>query len=144
MATKTYWIVTGFLLLWGSAYAGLVLFTFVLSTPEHWAALVSKGRITAAYADYISEIPRWAIGATVTVALTRLFGAVFLALRSLWAFPLYSASLVLVVIIMFRGFVLADVASVIRTSQVVLEFVFLAISVFAVWYSSKLFLTSSK
>jgi hypothetical protein len=36
---------------------------------------------------------------------------------------------------MFRGFVLADVASVIRGSQVALEIVFLALSGFAVWYA---------
>ncbi|MFK8053472.1 MAG: hypothetical protein AB8F65_10915 [Woeseiaceae bacterium] len=36
---------------------------------------------------------------------------------------------------MFQGFVLADVASVIRSSQVMLEFGFLAISLFAVWFS---------
>jgi hypothetical protein len=38
---------------------------------------------------------------------------------------------------MLRGFVLADVASVIRGAQIVLEFVFLSISVFAVWYANR-------
>jgi uncharacterized membrane protein len=46
-------------------------------------------------------------------------------------------SLCLVVVIMFRGFVLADVASVIRTSQLILEIGFLLISIFAVWFSSR-------
>ena len=130
-----HWLVTGFLLLWGTTYAGLVVFTFGISTPNHWAALVSEGRITAAYAEYIAQIPGWVVVITVIAAVTRLFGAIFLLLRLHWAFLLYAVSLGFVTVIMFRGFVLADVASVIRGSQVVLEVVFLSISVFAVWYA---------
>ncbi len=51
------------------------------------------------------------------------------------AFPLYGISIFLVAVIMFRGFVLADVASVIRGSQVVLEIGLLLISIFAVWFA---------
>lgn len=68
----THWLVSGLLLLWGIAYAGLVIFTFGLSTPEHWAGLVSQGRISAAYADYISRIPLWVELVTILAALTRL------------------------------------------------------------------------
>lgn len=131
----SHWLVTGILLVWGLAYAGLVVFTFGLSTPEHWAALVAEGRITAAYADYIAAIPGWVVAITAIAALTRLLGAIALLLRSARALHFYAVSLALVVVIMFRGFVLADVASVIRSSQVLLEFVFLLISVFAVWYA---------
>jgi len=133
----TYWLVTGLLLLWGCAYAGLVFFTFWLSTPDHWATLVSEGRILPGYAVYISEIPSWVVLITAIAAITRLFGAISLLVRSSWALPFYAISLGFVSVIMFRGFVLADVASVIRGSQVLLEFVFLSISVFAVWYSKK-------
>ena len=42
---------------------------------------------------------------------------------------------VLVCIIMFRGFFIADVASVISTDQVVLEIAFLALTALAVLYS---------
>jgi hypothetical protein len=133
----SHWLVTGFLLLWGIAYAGLVFFTFGISTPDHWAALVSEGRITAGYAGYISEIPGWVVVITVIAALTRLFGAICLLLRKHWALLLYGVSLCCVSVIMIRGFVLADVASVIRGSQIVLEFVFLLISVFAVWYATR-------
>ncbi|MFK7885492.1 MAG: hypothetical protein AB8G16_01395 [Gammaproteobacteria bacterium] len=68
-------------------------------------------------------------------AVTRLLGGVGLVLQKAWALPLYTASLVLVVVLMFRGFVLADVASVIRTSQVWLEAAFLTLSFFAVWWA---------
>lgn len=130
-----YWCIAGFLFLWGAAYAGLVVFSFFLSTPEHWALLVSDGRIKAEYAVYISEIPGWVILLTILAALTRLFGGAALLMQKAWALPLYGISLCLVIVIMFRGFVLADVASVIRGSQIVLEFAFLMISVFAVWYA---------
>jgi len=132
----SHWLITGFLLLWGIAYAALVVFTFSISTPDHWAALVSEGRIKAEYADYISEIPGWIVLITVLAALTRLLGAIFLLLRKSWALLFYAVSLCFVAVIMFRGFVLADVASVIRGSQIVLEFVFVLISVFAVWYAN--------
>jgi hypothetical protein len=132
-----HWLVSGFLLAWGMAYAGLVFFTFGISTPDHWAALVSEGRITAEYADYISRIPAWVVVITVLAALTRLIGAICLLLRMHWALVAYGVSLGFVTLIMLRGFVLADVASVIRGSQIVLEFVFLSISVFAVWYANR-------
>lgn len=124
--------------MWGVTYAGLVVFTFFMATPEHWAALVADGRIRAEYATYIGEIPGWAILITVFVAMTRLLGAVALLMHKSWALPVYGVSLSLVVVIMFRGFVLANVASVIRPSQIVLEFAFLLISVFAVWFAHAL------
>ena len=112
-----------------------MVFSFFIATPEHWATLVQDGRIKAEYAVYISEIPAWVIGITLVAALTRLLGGIALLLRKGWALPCYVISFIFVAIIMFRGFVLADVASVIRNSQVVLEFVFLAISAFAVWFA---------
>lgn len=131
----TFWCISGLLFLWGVAYFGLVIFSFFIATPDHWAALVSEGRIKAEYAVYISEIPVWVIGITLVAALARLLGGLALLLHHSWAFPLYGASFVLVAAIMFRGFVLADVASVIRESQVALEICFLVISGFAVWFA---------
>ena len=130
-----FWCISLFLLLWALAYLGLVTFTVFNATLDHKAALVSEGRIKAEYAAYISEIPQWAIWTTVVAALTRLFGGVALLMHKSLAFPLYGISIFLVAVIMFRGFVLADVASVIRGSQVVLEIGLLLISIFAVWFA---------
>lgn len=130
-----FWCISGFLFLWGLAYLGLVVFSFFVATPEHWASLVSEGRIKAEYAVYISEIPAWVVGITMLAALSRFTGGVALLMQSNWALPAYVVSFLLVALIMFRGFVFADVASVIRTSQVFLEIAFLGISGFAVWYS---------
>lgn len=130
-----YWCVSAVLFVWGLAYFGLVVFSFFISTPEHWATLVAQGRIKAEYAQYIANIPSWVIATTVVAALTRLGGGTALLFRHDIAFTLYTISLALIVVLMFRGFVLADVTSVIRTSQVVLEYVFLGLSVFAVWFA---------
>ena len=130
-----YWSIVAFLLVWGIAYAGLSFFSFVLATPQDWARMVEKGRILPEYVDYIARIPNWVIATTAIAAFTRLFGAVALVLRKTWAVSMYSISLACVVVIMFRGFVLADVASVIRTSQVWVEALFMGLSIFAVWFS---------
>ncbi len=133
----SYWLISGFLLLWGLAYGGLVVFTFALATPEHFQALVEEGRIRAEYAQYIAQIPLWAIIATLLVAITRLAGGCALFLRRRWAVPCYAVSLVVVVTLMFRAFVFADVAAVIRPSQIALEAGFLALSVFAPWWARR-------
>ena len=131
----SYWIFSVFLFVWGLAYAGLVIFTFVVSTPSHWQSLIAEGRITAQYAEYIANIPTWVVLTTFLAATSRLLGGFGLLAQKAWAFPAYAVSLLLVLILMFRGFVLADVASVIRTSQIWLEAGFLLLSVAAVWWA---------
>lgn len=136
MGRATFWIVSGFLFLWGVAYAGLVIFTFNIAGPEHWQSLVEQGRIKAEYAEYIAQIPAWAVALTYLCAASRFVGGLGLVLRRAWALPAYSLSLLAVATLMFRGFVLADVGSVIRTSQIWLEVGFLLLSVFAVWWTA--------
>ncbi|MEL6870745.1 MAG: hypothetical protein AAFO81_13180 [Pseudomonadota bacterium] len=133
--TVLFWLTSTMLLLWALAYAGLVVFTFFIASTDHWATLVADGRIKQAYADYIHAIPVWIMWVTLLTAVTRLGGAVALLLQHQWALPLYALSLGCMVLLMFRAFVLADIASVIRPSQVMLEFAFLAISLFAVWFA---------
>lgn len=133
----SFWLISYCLLAWGLAYAGLVAFSFFVATPDDAAALVAEGVIKPEYADYIAAIPAWVIGVTLLAAITRVLGAMGLVARRAWAFTYYVISLLCVVIIMFRGFVLADVASVIRTSQIGVEILFLVLSIFAVWFSAR-------
>ncbi|MGB5346510.1 MAG: hypothetical protein WBN23_10125 [Woeseia sp.] len=130
-----YWLISGFFLLWGIAYAGLVTFTVGIATEEHWDKLVQQGRIKAEYAQYIMDIPSWVLVITVIAAATRLLGGIGLVMQRSWALPLYAASLCVVAVVMYRGFFIADVASVIRPSQVWLEIGFMCLSVAAVWFS---------
>lgn len=132
---RWYWATAGFLFLWGLAYTGLTLFSFALADADDWAELVAEGRILPEYVEYIGRIPGWVIATTAVAAATRLGGAIGLLLRRTWAAPLYAISLGCVVVIMFRGFVLANVASVIRTSQVWVEALFMALSLFAAWFA---------
>lgn len=129
-------IISYFLLAWGLAYAGLVIFSFFVATPEDSAALVADGVIKQEYADYIANIPAWVVAVSIMAAITRVLGALGLLLRRAWALPCYVISLISVVIIMFRGFVLAGAASVIRPSQIGVEIVFMLLSIFAVWFAA--------
>jgi len=132
-----YWVISAVLFIWGAAYAWLALFSFALATPDDWANMIANDRILPEYADYIARIPAWVVAITAIAAFTRLFGALCLLFRRSWAVLLYSISLACVVVIMFRGFVFADVASVIRDSQIGVEALFMALSIFAVWFSRK-------
>ena len=129
------WVVSGILVLWGTAYLWLVTFAFFLATPEHWAKLVGEGRIRPEYVDYIAAIPQWVIVASVLTAVTRFGGGVALFLQPSWAFFLYSLSFALTLVIMFRAFVFAGVASVIPNSQIAVEALFLVLSAFAVFFA---------
>ncbi|MEL7298664.1 MAG: hypothetical protein AAGJ86_13460 [Pseudomonadota bacterium] len=135
VSPQLFWPVALALTGWGVAYLGLVVFTFFVASPSHWSALVQDGRITQAYADYIDRIPVWVIGLTLLTAATRFLGGMGLLLQQTWSFYVYALSGLCTITIMFRGFFLADVASVIRRSQVLLEIVFLLLSLFAVWFS---------
>ena len=133
-----FWLVAACLFVWGLAYAGLSLFSFVFADSRDWAAMIREGRILPEYVDYISRIPGWVIGLTFLAAATRLGGALGLLLCARWSVWAYGLSLCCVVIIMFRGFVLADVLSVIRTSQVWVEALFMALSIFAFWFALRM------
>ena len=129
-----YWVVATLLLLWSLAYAGLVYSSFFAWSENDWSELVERGRIRAEYADYIAAIPDWVIGLTILLAVARLVGCVGLVLRRSFARHAFLLALLLTGAIMVRGFVFAGVLDVIRTSQVIVEGGFVAISVFAwIW-----------
>ncbi|MEM1192368.1 MAG: hypothetical protein AAGH42_03130 [Pseudomonadota bacterium] len=72
---------------------------------------------------------------TVVLAGLRITGGIGLFWRQRWCVPVYGAALLLTAIIMIRGFVFADVASVIRPSQIGIEILFIVISIFAVLHA---------
>lgn len=133
----SYWLISVFLTLWGFAYAWLVTSAFLLATPDDFEALVASGRISAGYRDYIALIPPWVIGLSFIAAITRLGGGMGLLLRKRWSQQLYFASCLCVCVLMFRAFVIADVASVIDATQIAIEALFLTLSFFAPWYAHR-------
>jgi len=130
----SFWVISGALLLWALGGASIYVAYFV-ETPQEFALTAETAENRQAYADYISNIPVWAIAVGIIAAATRLLGAISLLLRRASALPLYSISVVFFIAALWRAFVLANVASVMSASHIAVEFVFLTLSIFAIWFA---------
>jgi len=124
------------LLLWGLGGASIYIAYFI-ETPEEFAETAEIAAKRQAYADYVASIPFWAIAVGIIAAVTRLLGAIGLLLRRAWALPLYIISVVFFLVVLYRAFILANVASVMSGPHIAVELVFLALSIFAVWFAHK-------
>jgi hypothetical protein len=131
-----FWVVSIVLLLWGVSSSWVYVALF-LETPEEFARMAEIEANWEAYADYVANIPLWAIAAGIAAAVTRLLGAIGLLLRQAWVLPLYIVSTACLLVALFRAFVLADVANVMSGGHIVTEVVFVALSVFAVWFARR-------
>lgn len=131
-----FWVTTGILLLWGMGGAAIYV-AYFLETPQEFALTAETAANRDAYAEYVANIPLWAIAVGIIAALTRLLGAIALFLRSAWALPFYLVSLPFLLVALFRAFVLADVASVMSAGHIATEVIFVTLSVFAIWFSYK-------
>jgi hypothetical protein len=129
-----YWVVSIALLLWSVAGASIYVAYFV-ETPQQFAQTAEAPENRQAYAEYVAAIPLWAIAVGIIAAAARLLGAVGLLLRRAWALPLYVVSLIFFLAALYRAFIIADVASVMSGAHIAVEFVFLGLSVFAVWFA---------
>ena len=130
----SFWVISVALMLWGLAGASIYV-AYFFETPEEFAQTAETAANRQAYADYVSNIPYWAIAIGIIAAATRLFGAIGLLLRRAWALPLYIVSVVFFLGALFRGFVLANVSSVMSGPHIVVEIVFLALSIFGIWFA---------
>ena len=130
----TFWVTVGILLLWGMGGAAIYI-AYFLETPQEFALTAETAANRDAYAEYIANIPLWAITVGIIAAVTRLLGAIALLLRSAWATPLYLVSLLFFLVALYRAFVLADVANVMSMGHIATEVVFVTLSVFAIWFS---------
>ena len=129
-----FWVISIALLLWGLGGASIYIAYFI-ETPEEFAETAETAANRQAYADYIANIPFWAIAVGVIAAATRLLGAIGLLLRRAWALPLYIISVVFFLAALYRAFFLANVASVMSGPHIAVELVFVALSIFAVWFA---------
>ena len=132
----SFWVISIGLLLWGLGGASIYVAYFV-ETPEEFAQTAERAANREAYAEYIENIPYWAIAVGIIAALTRLIGAFGLLLRRAWALPLYVLSLVFFLAALYRAFVLASVADVMSGPHIAVEIAFLTLSVFAIWFAHK-------
>ena len=129
-----FWVISVALMLWGLAGASIYV-AYFFETPEEFAQSAETAANRQAYADYVANIPYWAIAIGIIAAATRLLGAIGLLLRRAWALPLYIVSVVFFLGALFRGFVLANVSSVMSGPHIAAEIVFLALSIFGVWFA---------
>jgi hypothetical protein len=129
-----FWIISIVLLLWAFGGASIYVAYFV-ETPGEFAQTAETAANRQAYAEYIANIPAWAITAGIIAALTRLLGAICLLLRRAWALPLYVISLASFLVAIYRAFVIADVARVMSGQHIAVEVVFVALSVFGVGFA---------
>jgi hypothetical protein len=131
-----YWIVSIVLLVWGLGGSSIYIAYFI-EAPEEFAATAESAANAQAYADYISNIPVWAIAVGMIAAAARLLGAIGLLARRAWALPLYVISLIFFLAALYRAFALANVANVMSSSHIGVEIIFFALSVFAIWFTYK-------
>ena len=130
----SFWVISVALLFWGLGGASIYIAYFI-ETPGEFAQTAETAANRQAYAEYIAAIPFWAIAVGIIAAVTRLLGAIGLLLRRAWALSLYIISVVFFLVALFRAFVLANVSSVMSASHISVELVFLALSIFAVWFA---------
>lgn len=131
-----YWAIAGALALW-SLMGVMVYMGYVGTSAEDYAAAVADGTMTQAYADYSANAPAWATAVFAIAVFSGVAGAFCLLLRKKWAVQLYTMSLVFILISMFKGFILDKAASVMSPGEIGMEFVVVALGVFAVWFARK-------
>ncbi len=130
----SFWLISIALLFWGLAGASIYVAYFV-ETPEQFAATAETAANRQAYADYVANIPFWAIAAGIVAAIARLFGAIGLLLRRAWALHFFVISTIFFVVALYRAFILANVASVMSAPHIAVEVAFLLLSLFAIWFT---------
>ena len=129
-----FWIIAIVLLLWGLGGASIYVAYFVES-PQEFASSAETAANSQAYAEYIANIPAWAIAVGAIAAVTRLLGAIALLLRRAWSLPLYVVSLPFFLLALYRAFFVANVADVMSGAHISVEFVFLGLNIFAIWFA---------
>ena len=129
-----FWVVSVALLLWGIGGASIYV-AYLLETPDEFARSAESPENREAYAQYVSSIPAWATGVGIVAAIARLLAALCLLIRRAWALPLYIVSLIFFSIALYRAFVVANAATVMSGAHIGVQIVFLALSVFAIWFT---------
>lgn len=134
--TGSFWVISAGLLLWSLGGASIYV-AYFLETPDEFALTAEAAANRDAYAIYVANIPWWAIAVGIAAAVARLLGTFGLLLRRHWALPFYAVSLVFFLVALYRAFVLANVWNVMSAPHILVEFVFLALSIFSIWFARR-------
>jgi len=134
--TVSFWVTSTGLLLWSLGGASIYV-AYFMETPDEFALAAEAAANRDAYPVYVANIPWWAIAVGIVAAAARLLGSVGLLLRRRWALPLFAASLAFFLVALYRAFVLASVWDVMSAPHIAVEFVFLTLSIFAIWFARR-------
>lgn len=132
----SFWLISLALLLWGLGGASIYVAYFV-ETPGEFARTAETAANREGYAEYIANIPFWAIAVGIAAAATRLAGAIGLLLRRAWALPLFVMAAVFFLAALYRAFIVAGAARVMSPAHIGVEILFLTLSIFAIWFAWK-------
>ncbi|MEE9273532.1 MAG: hypothetical protein V3U57_09750 [Robiginitomaculum sp.] len=129
-----YWILTAILALW--ALMGLwVFYDFMTTTPEKLVKYVTDGTFSQEYADYYSNSPLWHMIVFAIAIFSNLLGVLNLIVRKAWAAPLYTLSLLMVVISLIKMFAIDKVYTIMSSGQIGMECVVLVLGILGVWFA---------
>jgi hypothetical protein len=127
--TARYWIIAVFALVWNTlgvvAYLGQAYMT-----DDTLAALPESNQL------YYSNLPAWVTAAFAIAVFGGFLGAIGLLWRKKWAFFLFVASLVAIIIQQIHSFFIQEYIEI-TGAQVVLPALTLAIAVYLVYFSKK-------
>jgi hypothetical protein len=129
-----FWLIALVLLLWALGGASIYV-AYFMESPTQFAQTAEDAEHREAYADYVEAIPLWAIAVGVIAAAARLLGALGLLIRRAWALPCYVVSALFFLVALYRAFILGDAASAMSPPHIAVEAVFLALSLFAIWFA---------
>ncbi|PHR57440.1 MAG: hypothetical protein COA43_12140 [Robiginitomaculum sp.] len=131
-----FWVLTVILALW--ALMGLwVFYDFMTTTPEKMAKYVVDGTYTQAYVEYYNDFPIWHTVVFGIAIFSSAFGALGLVLRRAWAAPLFTLSLVCVVISTFATHAIDKAHTMMSTGQTAMSGVVLGLAILAFWHAKK-------
>jgi len=126
--TTNFWIVGGAALVWN--LIGLVIYyQHVTMTPEQLASF------SDAKQAFISSTPMWATSAYAIAVNAGVLGSLFLLLRKSWAVPLFTLSLLGILVQNVHAFLLASGLAVWGTSGIALPAIVIVIGVALLMYS---------
>jgi hypothetical protein len=132
--SAVFWAFAVLLLIWGLGGTSIYV-AYLIETPQEFAASAETAAHRDAYADYVADIPAWAIAIGMIAAAARLLGAIALLLRRAWALPLYVVSLTFFLAALYRAFVLANAGEVMGEAHIAVEAMFVGLNLFAIWFA---------
>ncbi len=125
----SFWTIGTVALLW-NLLGVMAYLVQVTATPDQLAAAY-----TAEQVELLLAVPAWATSMTAIATNFGVLGSILLLLRRTWSVPVYSISLVALVIQDIYSFAMTETLAVFGPTPLIIQGAVLLIAVFLVWYS---------